>query len=138
MLARGGGALVCCFLGTKQLRDLAADALLAQRVLWAGGAAAAHGGFLSRAEGVPVESLYVHARRRGLRLVLCGCEGRARCGRCSTLRMWGRLGRPRTPGTNLGRNGVCAANLAVGLHPDRARRPPSTAGTAWAARWPRW
>jgi hypothetical protein len=59
-------------------------------------------------------------------------------GRCSTLRMWGRLGRPRTPGTNLGRNGVCAANLAVGLHPDRARRPPSTAGTAWAARWPRW
>lgn len=32
----------------------------------------AHGGFMSRAEGVPVEALYLRARARRQRLVLCG------------------------------------------------------------------
>ncbi len=38
----------------------------------AAGAPAAHRGFLWRSQGVPVEALLMHARRQGLRLVLCG------------------------------------------------------------------
>lgn len=96
MLAIGGGALYVAFMGTKELRDVVVDAAVGKRVLrWAGregegetaagaGAAAGielgaglqapsvHGGFLNRADGIPVESLYLHARRAGLRLVLCG------------------------------------------------------------------
>jgi alpha-beta hydrolase superfamily lysophospholipase len=33
---------------------------------------AAHRGFLTRARGVPIDSLYREARARGKRLVLCG------------------------------------------------------------------
>ena len=33
---------------------------------------AVHRGFLGRAQGVPIEALYAHAGRQGLRLVLCG------------------------------------------------------------------
>ena len=36
--------------------------------------ALAHRGFQSRARGVPIEALYLHARARRLRLVLCGAS----------------------------------------------------------------
>jgi hypothetical protein len=77
LLAAGDGALYAAFMGTKELRDVAADlGGLGPRVLWegrdSGDAAAAHGGFLSRAEGVPAEGLLLHALRQGRRLVLCG------------------------------------------------------------------
>jgi hypothetical protein len=101
MLATGGGALYAAFMGSKELRDLLTDVTAVQRSLqWASAgieealennsssttaaaaAAAAvqaviespavHGGFLNRADGVPVESLYHLARQKNLRLVLCG------------------------------------------------------------------
>ena len=94
MLGRGGGALFIAFQGTKELRDLAADAAMAQRALWEqqqqhggrGTAPAAHGGFLLRADAVPVEGLYLHAMRQGLRLVLCGSVTREAHHACRALR----------------------------------------------------
>lgn len=97
LLARSCDTLYVAFLGTKHPADALADASFLTRLLWShedkgdsgssggGGsdtaaAAAAtaealpavHRGFLGRAQAVPVEALYAHARRQGLRLVLCG------------------------------------------------------------------
>ena len=98
MLGRSDTALYACFRGTKQPRDIGADVNAAMQQLWeaphVGGSAgsgtkpaaaaaaagpgpgqplpAVHRGFLARAQGVPVEALYAHARRQGLRLVICG------------------------------------------------------------------
>ena len=99
LLASGGGALYAAFMGTKELRDVLADISVGPRALWntpsegitiavdqksdnnengntaaalAAQAAAVHGGFLSRAEGIPAESLLLHALKSGRRLVLCG------------------------------------------------------------------
>mgnify|MGYP001091694124 CR=1 FL=1 len=44
----------------------------AVRAMQAG--ATVHRGFLSRSQGIPIESLYLHAHKQGLRLVLCGEE----------------------------------------------------------------
>lgn len=85
LLASGGGALYVAFMGTKELRDVLADMALGPRAVWSSesttsgtegeswtATAAAHGGFLSRAEGIPAEALLLHALRKGMRLVLCG------------------------------------------------------------------
>ena len=106
LLARGGDALYVAFQGTKDARDVLADVNLLSRLLWetgeatgsavaaaavpdagaaaaAGGVAAAapavHRGVLARAVGVPIEALYAHAQRQGLRLVLCGEAGGGAC-----------------------------------------------------------
>ena len=50
-------------------------------------AAAVHRGFLSRARGVQVEALWAHARRQGLRLILCGHSLGAAVAQLCTLRL---------------------------------------------------
>jgi hypothetical protein len=100
LLATGGPAssraLYVGFMGTKELRDVAVDVALGPRSLFdsfdggsgyeqgevvasAAGATAveetmvvAHGGFLSRAQGIPAASLLLHALKQNMRLVLCG------------------------------------------------------------------
>ena len=75
LLATGDGALYVAFMGTKELRDVVVDVALGPRLLYRENpveGAAAHGGFLSRAEGIPAESLLLHALRNNTRLVLCG------------------------------------------------------------------
>ena len=93
LLAEGPGALYVAFLGTKAWEDLVLDADATQATfeeaapLLAAAAAVdagrgppaspvrlprVHRGFLARARGVPVVHLYAEARRRKLRLVLCG------------------------------------------------------------------
>lgn len=81
MLATGGGALYVALIGTKELRDVAVDVTIGQKAFvfpfhntmdHNEQIATVHGGFLSRSHGIPIESLYVHARSQGLRLILCG------------------------------------------------------------------
>jgi Lipase (class 3) len=81
LLAEGPGALYASFIGTKQPRDLLADSNFIQAPLWEAQEEArelgiplprCHAGFLSRARAIPVVHLYLEARRRGRRLVLCG------------------------------------------------------------------
>lgn len=95
LLACGDSCFYVCCRGTKELRDFLADGnLILQELEWqestlvdgssssdanasvalpvAQSRPAAHRGFLSRAAGIPVEALYVHARTRGQRLCLCG------------------------------------------------------------------
>lgn len=56
---------------------------------------AAHRGFWSRAEGIPIEHLFEHARQRGKRLVLCGhslgAPKSCTLSRCSVKRISGSL-----------------------------------------------
>ncbi len=86
-------------MGTKELRDVAVDVAMGSRALFfdvdeqstdgekiseAAGAVAgvtgivedanvvAHGGFLSRAQGIPAASLLLHALQQNMRLVFCG------------------------------------------------------------------
>jgi len=82
-------------MGTKELRDVAVDVALGPKALFdpdegngsgeeeAGEGEAvvgtgtedsvvAHGGFLSRAQGIPAASLLLHALEQNMRLVLCG------------------------------------------------------------------
>ncbi|GAB4823110.1 hypothetical protein N2152v2_010156 [Parachlorella kessleri] len=83
LLGRSSGALYVCFMGTKELRDYVADANLLRHELWSQeqpgrgvpglvAGATVHRGFLNRSQGIPIESLYLHAQEQGLRLVLCG------------------------------------------------------------------
>lgn len=84
MVATAAGTLYVAFMGTKELRDVLVDAAVGKRPLvWMatgkdgeaageGGMPNVHGGFLNRADGILVESLYLHAYRQGLRMVLCG------------------------------------------------------------------
>jgi hypothetical protein len=92
-------ALYVAFMGTKELRDVAVDVAMGSRALFfdvdeqstdgekiseAAGAVAgvtgivedanvvAHGGFLSRAQGIPAASLLLHALQQNMRLVFCG------------------------------------------------------------------
>ncbi|PSC70294.1 lipase class 3-like [Micractinium conductrix] len=119
LLARGGDALYVAFQGTKDARDVLADVNLLSRLLWetgeatgsavaaaavpdaaaaaaAGGVAAAapavHRGVLARAVGVPIEALYAHAQRQGLRLVLCGHSLGGAVAQLCTLRLLHLLG----------------------------------------------
>lgn len=103
LLARSADALFLAFQGTKRPADVLADATFLKRQLWdddadasaadteaaaaavAEAAPAAHRGFLARAEAVPAEALYAHARRQGLRLVLCGECGLLLCCFCFAL-----------------------------------------------------
>ena len=88
-------------MGTKELRDLLADSNLLSRVLWPseGEVAraqlpAAHGGFLSRSEGIPIEALWRHAQKQGLRLVVCGHSLGGAVAMLSTLRLLAALAQP--------------------------------------------
>eukprot|EP00884_Botryococcus_braunii_P022747 jgi/Botrbrau1/9156/Bobra.160_3s0028.1 len=80
LLASSPSALYVAFMGTKEARDLLADANILQGALWEDpsassippGAPAAHRGFLMRARSVPIEQLSLRARSQGKRLILCG------------------------------------------------------------------
>ena len=95
LLATGGSssspALYVAFMGTKELRDVAVDVALGPKALFdlddgnreekdgeavvATGtedSVVAHGGFLSRAQGIPAASLMLHAYEQNMRLILCG------------------------------------------------------------------
>ncbi|KAG7671087.1 hypothetical protein Ndes2526B_g01138 [Nannochloris sp. 'desiccata'] len=97
LLATGGSlsspALYVAFMGTKELRDVAVDVALGPKALFdfdegngdgeedgeavvmapvAEESVVAHGGFLSRAQGIPAASLLLHALKQNMRLVLCG------------------------------------------------------------------
>lgn len=83
LLAESDTTLFVALMGTKQRRDMLANANVLQEVLWEDlqevqgaavhkGAPAAHRGFLRRARGVPIEDLYLHAHRKGKKLLLCG------------------------------------------------------------------
>ncbi|CAL8465334.1 g4869 [Coccomyxa elongata] len=82
VIGEADGALYVAFMGTKQRRDLVANAQVIQEPVWPEDAAAfqdstpqvpaAHRGFLTRAQSVPIESLYEHACRQKKRLVLSG------------------------------------------------------------------
>ncbi|KAL4436737.1 hypothetical protein ABPG75_003876 [Micractinium tetrahymenae] len=69
LIARGKDALYLSFMGSKQPRDLLADANLLTAL------------------GVPVEALFMHARRQGLRLVLCGHSMGGAVAQLCTLRL---------------------------------------------------
>eukprot|EP00873_Tetraselmis_striata_P010572 jgi/Tetstr1/430836/TSEL_020617.t1 len=96
VLAVGGHTLWVCFEGTKHAKDLLTDANFRQSYLWdaAAGpaAAAAHTGFLQRAQAIPVEQLYLHAAARGCRLVLCGHSLGGAIAKLCTLRLRQALG----------------------------------------------
>ena len=76
MVAESDDALYVAFLGTKHAKDHVANLDLRHVPLpgVAGGAggARAHGGYLRRAEGIPLEQLYQLAAVQGKRLVLTG------------------------------------------------------------------
>ena len=98
LIASGDHTLYVAFMGTKQFRDILTDAGVAHKSLsWAhqgnifpseislekgfqsehgnplmSGGPAAHGGYLSRSKGIPVETLYYHARLMGKKIVFCG------------------------------------------------------------------
>lgn len=83
LLAESDTTLFVALMGTKQRRDMFTNANVLQEVLWEDlqevqgaavhkGAPAAHRGFLRRARGVPIEDLYLHAHRKGKKLLLCG------------------------------------------------------------------
>jgi hypothetical protein len=84
LVADCADALYVACMGTKQRRDLVTNANIMLEPLWEAeprgaddsGASlevpAAHRGFLSRAQAIPIERLYQHARAQGKRLVLCG------------------------------------------------------------------
>lgn len=84
LLAHGQGALYLVCMGTKELRDFVVDVDL-RRAPWKSSPTksveseasvwlhpAVHGGFLRRSINIPVESLFLHARKQSLRLVICG------------------------------------------------------------------
>lgn len=85
LLAESDTTLFVALMGTKQRRDMFTNANVLQEVLWEDlqevqgaavhkGAPAAHRGFLRRARGVPIEDLYLHAHRKGKKLLLCGAR----------------------------------------------------------------
>lgn len=103
-MADAGDALFVAFLGTKRPRDHLVNLQLRHAPVFpprrgAPAAAettappAAHGGYLARAEGVPVQQLYALARLQGKRLVLAGAWRRRRRARCCQ-RCEGRLHSP--------------------------------------------
>ncbi len=89
LLAESDTTLFVALMGTKQRRDMFTNANVLQEVLWEDlqevpqamgggvhkGAPAAHRGFLRRARAVPIEDLYLHAHRKGKKLLLCGTCG---------------------------------------------------------------
>lgn len=96
LLAESDTTLFVALMGTKQRRDMFTNANVLQEVLWEDlqevpqaigggvhkGAPAAHRGFLRRARAVPIEDLYLHAHRKGKKLLLCGaCRAGKRCWR---------------------------------------------------------
>jgi pimeloyl-ACP methyl ester carboxylesterase len=88
LLAHGPGVMYLVCMGTKELRDFMVDVSLRRAPwkttfpsstnpkdseevsLWL--QPAVHGGFLKRSVNIPIESLFLHARRRSLRFVICG------------------------------------------------------------------
>lgn len=95
VVAESDDALYVAFLGTKHAKDHVANLDLRHVPLpgVAGGAggARAHGGYLRRAEGIPLEQLYQLAAVQGKRLVLTGHSlGGAVAALCA-LRLLGKL-----------------------------------------------
>lgn len=89
LLAHGPGVMYLVCMGTKELRDFMVDVSLRRAPwkttfpsstnlgldseegsLWL--QPAVHGGFLKRSVNIPIESLFLYARRRSLRFVICG------------------------------------------------------------------
>ncbi|KAK9839062.1 hypothetical protein WJX74_008663 [Apatococcus lobatus] len=80
LLAESDTTLYVAFMGTKQRRDLVANSRLTQRPVWMNikhltdneEAPSAHAGYLTRADSIPVHSLWRQAEQGGKRLIFCG------------------------------------------------------------------